>query len=99
MPIFAVPIGRPRWDRAFARPDRLVLGPIEGDRRRILMEPGGREGIDLQGIEGDGTKHPVERRGKQRLEHLSEVIIVQRRASQAILAQGEHPALLQAGPP
>jgi hypothetical protein len=37
-------------------------------------------------------------RGKQRIENLSEAVIVQRCASQAILEQGEHPALLQAGP-
>jgi hypothetical protein len=46
-PIFAMPIGRPRRDRSFAQAGFLLVGPIQADRRRILMEPGGREGIDL----------------------------------------------------
>src|SRR5215831_1416538 len=62
------------------------------------MEPGGREGIDLQGVEGDSTKDAVELCGKQRLKKLAEAVIVQRRSSQAILEQGEHPALLQTYP-
>jgi len=45
--ILAVPIGRPGRDRAFAQGGLLLIGPIQGDRRRILMEPGSREGIDL----------------------------------------------------
>ena len=44
MPIFAVPIGRTRRDRPFAWAGLLLIGPIQGDRRRILMEPGGRDG-------------------------------------------------------
>jgi len=50
-PIFAVPISRSGWDKPRHRADRLLRGPIQADRRRILMEPGGREGIDLQGVE------------------------------------------------
>jgi hypothetical protein len=98
MPIFAVPIGRPRRDQPFDRAGLLLIGPIESDRRRILMEPGGREGIDLQSIEDNGTKDAVELRGKQRLENLAEAVIVQRRSSQAILEQGEQPAFFQACP-
>jgi hypothetical protein len=37
-------------------------------------------------------------RGKQRIENLAEAVIVQRRSFEAILEQGEHPALLQACP-
>src|SRR5262249_44077285 len=97
-PIFAVPISRPGWAKPRHRADCLLIGPIQADRRRILMEPGGRESIDLQGVEGDSTKDAVELRGKQRLENLAEAVIVQRRSSQAILEQGEYPALLQACP-
>jgi hypothetical protein len=50
MPILAVPIGRPRWDRSFDRAGFLLIGSVQGDRRRLLREPGGREGIDLQRI-------------------------------------------------
>src|SRR5262245_16716146 len=97
-PIFAVPIGRPGWDQPCDWSGRLLIGPIQGDGRGILMEPGGREGINVQGVECDGTKDAVELRGKQRLENLAETVIVQRRSSQAILEQGEHPALLPARP-
>ena len=62
------------------------------------MSPWKGWGIDLQSIECDGTKHAVEIRGKQRIENLSEAVIVQRRSSQAILEQGEQPAFLQACP-
>jgi len=97
-PIFAVPIGRPGRDQPCDWAGRLLIGPIEGDGRCILMEPGCREGINVQGVEGDGTKDAVELRGTQRLEHLAKAVIVQRRSSQTILEQGEHPALLQARP-
>ena len=50
MPIFAVPISRTRWDQPFDRAGLLLIGPIESDRRRILMEPGGRDGIDLRAL-------------------------------------------------
>jgi hypothetical protein len=70
-PIFAVPIGRPRRDRPCDRAALLLLiGSIQGDRRRILMEPWGREGIDRQGVERDRTKHAVEMRGTQGIEDL-----------------------------
>src|SRR5262249_36686648 len=96
-PIFAVPIGRPGWDQPCDRARRLLIGPIQGARGCILMEPGGREGRDVQGVEGDGPKHAVEIRAKQRIENLAEAVIVQRHSSEAILEQGEHPALLQSG--
>ena len=97
-PILAVPIGRPGRAQPCDRAGLLLIGPLQGDRGRILMEPGGREGIDGQGVEGDGPKHAVEICAKQRLEKLAEAVSVQRHASQAILEQGEHPALLQACP-
>jgi hypothetical protein len=45
-PIFAVPIGRPRRDKPRNRAGLLFIGSVQGDRRRILMEPRGRGGID-----------------------------------------------------
>src|SRR5215813_1785987 len=97
-PILAMPISRSGRDTPRNRADRLLIGPIQADRRRLLMEPGGREGRDLQGVEGDSTKDAVERRGKPRSEHLAEAVIVPRRSSQAIREPGEHPALLQTCP-
>lgn len=87
-PIFAVPIGRPRWDRSFTQVGLLLIGPIQGNRRRILMKPRGREGIDLQGVEGARPKHAVELRGKQRLEDLPQPVIMERDAVEAGLEQG-----------
>jgi len=70
MPIFAVPIGRARRDWPVAAVGLLLISPIEGDRRRILVQPGGREGIDLQGIERDRAKHTIQIHSKQRIEDL-----------------------------
>ena len=56
----------------------LLIGPIEGDRRRILVQPGRREGIDLQGLEGDRTKHPVQIHRKQPIEALPQSVIMER---------------------
>ena len=72
MSILAVPIGRPRWDKPFDRAGFLLISPIQGDRCRILVQPGSRDGIDPQGIKCDRTKHPVEIGGKQRVEDLSQ---------------------------
>jgi hypothetical protein len=47
MPILAGPIAWTRRDRACARTGRRLIGSVQGDRRGILMQPRGREGIDL----------------------------------------------------
>ncbi len=78
--IFAVPIGRPRRDKPCDRAGLLLIGSIQRDGRRILMEPRSRDSIDVQGVEGDGTKDAIELCGKQRLENLPEAVIVQRRS-------------------
>ena len=63
--IFTMPIGRPGGSRE----RRFVLiRPIERNGRGVLMEPGRRNRIDLQGFEGNGAKHPVEIGGKQRVQ-------------------------------
>ena len=85
MAILAMPVRRPGGSRGL----RLVfIRAIEGERRRILMEPGGREGLDLQGVEGDSTKHAVELGGTQRLEELPQPVIMERGAGQARLKEG-----------
>jgi hypothetical protein len=78
--IFAVPIGRTRGEQPFARGGLLLIGPLQGNRGRILMQPRGQERIDLQGVKRDRPQHTVELCGKQRLEHLAEAVIVQRRS-------------------
>src|SRR5262249_27776093 len=95
MAIFAVPIRRTRWDWPLTPVGLLFIGPIEGDRRRILVQPGGRDGIDIEGMERDRPKHAVQRRRKQRLEDLPQPVIMERGARQARLEQGYHPAFLQ----
>src|SRR4029450_10480515 len=68
MAIRAVPIGRPRRDKPFDRADFLLISPIQGERCRIVMAPGCREGIHLQGVERDRPKHAVELRGTHGIE-------------------------------
>ena len=85
MPIFAVPIRRTRWDWPLTPVGLLLIGPIEGDRRRILVQPGRREGIALQGLEGDRTKHPVQIHRKQPIEDLPQSVIMERGTRQARL--------------
>src|SRR5262252_3851545 len=85
----------PRRDRSFAQAGFLLVGPLQAERRRILLEPGGREGLDLQGVEGESPKHAVELGGTQRLEDLPQPVIMERGACEAGLEQGEHPTLLQ----
>jgi hypothetical protein len=77
MPIFAVPIRRARGDWPVALVGLLLIGAIEGDRRRSLLEPGGREGLPFQGLERDRTKQPVQIRRKQPIEALSQPVILE----------------------
>ena len=56
-PVFAMPIGRPRSPRGLRC---VLISPIEGNRGGVLMQPGRRDGIDLQGFEGDRAKYRVE---------------------------------------
>jgi hypothetical protein len=76
-PIFAVPIGRPRRDKSCIRVGLFLIGPIQENGRRILMKPRGREGIDLQGVQRNSPEHAVEMCGKQRIQDLSQPIIMQ----------------------
>jgi hypothetical protein len=70
MPILAVAIRRPRRDWPVAPVGLLLIRSIEGDRRRLLVQPGSREGIDLQSMERDRPKQPVQMRRKQPIEDL-----------------------------
>ena len=72
-PICAMSIGRPR---SLWRLRCVLLGPIERNRRGILMEPRRRDGITLPGLEGNGPKDPGEIRRQQRLENLPQPVII-----------------------
>jgi hypothetical protein len=98
MAILAVPISRPRRDKSCDGAGFLLIRPIQGDRCRLLMEPGGREGIHLQGVARDGPKDAVELRGTQGIEDLSQPIIMERGSREAGLEQGYQPTCLQACP-
>src|SRR5262249_34885110 len=58
-PIFAMPIGRAgrSWSAWIVR-----IRSIERNGRGILMQPRGRDSVDLQRFERDGAKHLVEGR-------------------------------------
>jgi hypothetical protein len=93
--VFAMPVGRPRRPRHV----RFVLiGPIEGNRSGILMQPGRRKGIDLQGFEGDRTKHRVEIGRKQRIEDMSQAGIMERGTRESRLQQRHHATLFEPSP-
>jgi hypothetical protein len=51
------------------------------------MQPRSREGIDLQGVERNRTKHAVQIGGKQRIEDLSQPVIMERCAVEAGLEE------------
>src|SRR4029453_8289629 len=88
-PIFAVPIGRTRGDQPFARAGLLLIGPIQGNRCRVLMQPRGREGLDIRGVKSNSPKPTVEMGGKQRTQDLPEPVIMERGACEAGLEQGD----------
>jgi hypothetical protein len=52
------------------------------------MEPGGRDGVHLQGLERDRTIPAIEIRSKQGIEDLSQPIIMERGSREAGLEQG-----------
>ena len=74
---------------------RLVLiRAIEGNGRRILVQPRGGDGIDLQRFQRDSAKHTVEIGRQQRIEDLPQPVIMQRGTPSSLLEQGQHPTLL-----
>jgi hypothetical protein len=82
-PIFAVPIGRTRRHRALWRLGglavcacRRLIGTLQGNRRRILMEPRRWDRIDLERPPGHGAKHPIEICGNQGIEGLAQSIVI-----------------------
>jgi hypothetical protein len=66
-PVFAVPVGRPGSPWCLRC---VLIGPIERNRRGVLMEPGRRNGIDFQRFKGEGAKHLVQIGGKQGIEDM-----------------------------
>jgi hypothetical protein len=71
-----MPIGRARrsWGLRF-----VCIRPVERNGRRLLMQPGGRDRIDCQRFEGDHTQHLGEIGGKQRIEDVTQSIIIRAR--------------------
>ena len=97
-PICAGPRGRTRRDPPLDRGGLLLIGPRERDRRRLLMEPGGRDGRDLQGVAGESPTHAVAMGGTPGIAELPQSIIRERGACEAGLEEGSHPTLLSACP-
>mgnify|MGYP003449816873 CR=1 FL=1 len=91
--VLAMPIGRVGRLRAL----RLVrLRALQGNGRGILMQPGRREGIDLQGCERDGAQDTVEMRGTQRIKARPYPVIVEPGARSPRLQERYHAPLFQA---
>jgi hypothetical protein len=87
-----MPVRRPRSSR---RLWVVLIGPLEGDRGGVLRQPGGREGRDLQGFEGDRTKHRGEMGRKQRIEEVASPVILERSARESRLHQRHHATRFQ----
>ena len=69
-----MPLGRPGGSRE----RRFVLiRPIERNGRGVWMEPGRRNRLDLQGLEGNGAQHPVEIGGTQRVQEVPSSVIIE----------------------
>jgi hypothetical protein len=75
---------------------RRFIGAIEGNRRRILMEPRRGDGIGLQSMEGDGSKHLVEMGGEEGIQNLAQAGVMDRRTGESWLQQRQHPTLVEA---
>jgi hypothetical protein len=73
-PVFAMPVGRPRSPRQLWF---VLIGPLEGNRGGVLMQPRGRDGRDLQGFESHCTTHGVEIGRKQRIEDVPHPVIIE----------------------
>jgi hypothetical protein len=90
---------RPRgWPR---RPQCLrfvLIGPIPGNRGGVLRQPGRRDGIHRQGVEGDRTKHRVEMGRTQRIAEVPHTVIVAGRTREARLQQRDPPPLFEPSP-
>ena len=67
-PIFALSIGRPERSGSLGG---VRLRPRERKGRGVLMEPGRRDGIHRQGVQGDRALHLVEIGRKQRLQDMA----------------------------
>src|SRR4029453_13337984 len=93
--VFAMAIGRP------GRPWRLrfiLIRSIERNGRGVLMPPGCGDGVDLQRLEGNRTKHLVEIGRKKRIEHLPQAVIVECSTREPRLQQCQHAPLFEALP-
>src|SRR5262249_33150549 len=72
-----LPRGRARrsWGRRV-----VCIRPLARHGRRSLLEPGGRERIDVQGFEGDHAKPPVALGGKPRIAAVTQAVSMERGA-------------------
>jgi hypothetical protein len=93
--VFAMSIGRPggSWSLRF-----VGICSIQGNGRRVLMQPWGGNGLDLQCLESNGAIHLVEIGRKQRLEDAAQAVIIERGACESRLQQRQHPPLFQPFP-
>ena len=66
-----------RWPGGAYRFGDILIRPIERNRCGVLMQPGRRDAVDLQGFEGKGAKDLVEIGGKQRIENVPSPVIME----------------------
>ena len=73
----------------------VFLRSVERNGRGVLRQRGRRDGVALQGLEGNGAPDLVESGGQQRIAAGASPVIMERRACQAWLAHMHHPPLVQ----
>lgn len=78
--LLAVSIRRTRRDWPCPPGGLLLLHLLQGERRRILGQPGSRESLDRQGLEGERTQAPVQLGRQQPIEALASPVILERGA-------------------
>jgi hypothetical protein len=74
------------------------IHPVERNGRGVLMQPGRRDGLDLQGSQGDRAKPPIEIGGQQGIEDVPQPRIIECGPREPWLQQRYHPSLFQPSP-
>jgi hypothetical protein len=90
--IFAVPVG---WPGRSGSLWLVLIRSIERHGRRVLMEPGGWDGVDLECFQSKRAQHLVEVGRQQRIEDVPQPVSMERGPCEPRLKQGQHAALFQ----
>jgi hypothetical protein len=91
-PVLALPVGRSRRPR---RVRCVRLGPLEDQRGGVLRQPGRRDGIHCQGLQGERAPHPLAMGRTQRLQARPAPILMECGTRAPRVPPRSHAALFQ----